>query len=236
MKKQWAMFAAGLLLGGALVLLYLAAEGKFWNNPPLEIPTATVPAQPHPVDSSAGEPDAQSAVEPNKQPPAGAADTGARTDTNAPDIQSPDAITAQLIPEQYLPAKLQDALRQYPALKEKDDRASLVMDVLGMTDNGATKQEVAQVLGTMFHEEPTADLKLDLLDDLIMVGDNDAAPTFLEAIDPSQPKEVRTKAILGLENLDDSSRIAPYLQQLLTDPDPDVRQEAQDALDRLGSQ
>ncbi len=230
MKKQLAIFVGGLLLGGALVLLYMAAEGKFWNNPPPEIPLATVPAQPHP----AGEPGAQNTVEQDKQPAAVASDTVARTD-NSPGVQPPDNAMAQPIPEQYLPAKLQDALRQYPTLNEKDDRASLVMDVLGMTDNGATKQEVAQVLGTMFHEEATTDLKLDLLDDLIMVGDNASAPAFVEGLDLSQPKDVRTKAILGLENLD-GNQMAPYLQQLLTDPDPDIRQEAQDALDRLNSQ
>jgi hypothetical protein len=232
MKKQLAIFASGIILGGALVTLYLAAEGKFWNNLQPDVSPPAALAQPHQAESPAAEPGGQDSVQPDNQP--AAADTSAKTD-NSPNVLPPDNPLAQLIPEQYLPAKLQDALRQYPTLNEKDDRASLVMDVLGMTDNGATKQEVAQALGTMFHEEATTDLKLDLLDDLIMVGDNDSVPTFVEAIDPSQPKEVRTKAIIALENLGDSQTI-PYLQQLLTDPDPDVRQAAQEALDRLNPQ
>lgn len=231
MKKQLAIFAGGLILAGVLVTLYLAAEGKFWNNTPPDLSPPTPPAQPRQAESTAGEPGGQDTGQPDNQPAAG---TSARTD-NSPNIPPPDNPPAQPVIDPLLPAKLQDALRQYPALNEKDDRASLVMDVLGMTDNGATKQQVAQVLGTMFHEEPTTDLKLDLLDDLIMVGDANATPTFLEGIDPGQPKEVRTKAILALENLDDSQTI-PYLQELLTDQDPDIRQAAQEALDRLNPQ
>jgi len=234
MKKILALAAGGIILAGGLVVLYMAAEGRFWNNPSPEasLPSAPAPSAP---PASSGAPSA-TGPESDAQPAAGsvAADTGAPA-TNASENQPPVNPMAQLIPDQFLPAKLQDALRQYPSLSDRDDRASLVMDVLGMTDNGATKQQVTQVLGTMFHQEPTADLKLDLLDDLIMVGDDGAIPAFVEAIDPNQPKEVRTKGILALENVGDSQAV-PYIQELLADPDPDIRQTAQEAMDRLNPQ
>ena len=235
MKRSLTAFVGGIFVGGAAVTVYFAASGK------LVTPTRTESSSPvsaaplhgaaHPIHKARR----QDTIRQDKQTAGNLLPPGSGSaQTQSQDGQSSEYLTVQFIPPQYLPQKLQDALRQYLTLDDKDKRAALVNDVLGMTDAGASGPEVAQVLETMFRQEGNTEIKLDILDDLVLLDKPYAIVPFLEAIDPGQPQEVRTKAMQALGNLGDQ-RAVPFLQQFLRDQNSEIRDAAQSALDALAN-
>ncbi|MGA2221085.1 MAG: HEAT repeat domain-containing protein [Verrucomicrobiia bacterium] len=236
MKRNLTAFVGGILVGGAVVTAYFAASGKLMTATPTELssPVSAVPLHgaAHPIHKARR----QDTIQRDKQT---ASNPVPPDSTSAPTQsqhgQSSEYLTVQFIPPQYLPQKLQDALRQYPTLDGKDKREALANDVLGMTDAGASGPEVAQVLETMFRQEANTEIKLDILDDLTLLDEPYTIVPFIEGIDPSQPQEVRTKAMRALGNLGDQQAV-PFLQQFLGDQNSEIREAAQSALDDLTTQ
>jgi HEAT repeat protein len=127
---------------------------------------------------------------------------------------------------------LQQALQQYQKTDDLDARKSLLNDVVSTADDDTSKQEAVQVLGKMFQGENSVDLKLEILEDLVLISHPSTIVPLVDAIDPSQPTEVRVTAAQALGSLGDK-RAIPFLEQALSDPDPEVQQAARDALDTL---
>ena len=86
----------------------------------------------------------------------------------------------------------------------------------------------------LFLSERDTDLKVELVNSLSDIdGENDKKLTLLTgAIRPDQPKDVRLEAIDAFTDTDDKRSIQ-VLQGLLSDPDQEVREAAQDAIDQL---
>jgi hypothetical protein len=233
MKRNLTAFVGGILVGGAVVTVYFAASGKLMTATPTESSSPVSAAPLHGAAHPTHQARRQDTIQQDKQTASNPVphDSGSAP-TQSQHGQPFDYITVQFIPPQYMPPKLQDALRQYPTLDGKDKRAALVNDVLGMTDAGASEPEVAQVLGTFFNSENNTEIKLDILDDLTLLDEPSAIVPFLEGIDPGQPQEVRTKAMRALGNLGDQ-RAVPFLRQFLGDQNSEIRDAAQSALDAL---
>jgi hypothetical protein len=236
MKRDLTAFVGGILVGGAVVTVYFAASGKLMTSTPTESssPVSAVPLRgaAHPIHQARR----QDTIQQDRQTASNPVPPDSGSGPAQPQHgQSSEYLTVQFIPPQYLPQKLQDALRQYPTLDGKDKRAALVNDVLGMTDAGASGPEVAQVLETMFRQEANTEIKLDILDDLTLLDEPYTIVPFIEGIDPSQPQEVRTKAMQALGNLGDQ-RAVPFLQQFLGDQNSEIRDAAKSALDALADQ
>jgi hypothetical protein len=226
-------FVAGSLVGAAAATVYFAASGKLMTPARTESssPVSVLPL--HEAAPPVREARRHDTIQQDKQTASKPVPADSGSGPAQPQVGQPfDYLTVQFIPPQYMPQKLQDALRQYPTLDDKDKRAALVNDVLGMTDAGASGPEVAQVLETMFRQESNTEIKLDILDDLTLLDEPSAIVPFIEGIDPSQPQEVRTKAMQALGNLGDQ-RAVPFLQQFLGDQHSEIREAAQSALDAL---
>lgn len=234
MKKELIIFAGGIVVGASAMMVYRPASDKPTDSAPPEafhrpaVPVASEkPANPAHEESVPAQ--NRKSVPLSLKPVSSNADPSPVPISDGP---RPDDLYVQAIPLQYLPHRLQDALRVYPTLGDKDKRGRLADDVADMAGAGASKPEVAQALGTMFHEETGVELKTDLLDKLSDLEDPAAFRQIVQGLDPKQPDEVRVAAISALEDLGDPQAI-PVLQQLLSDSDQDVREAAQDALEQL---
>ncbi len=136
---------------------------------------------------------------------------------------------AQAITIQHLHPKLQAALKQYSALDNRDDRSALADDVANLVDDNVPVRDVVEALGVMFHQERSADVRIDILNDLLNLDDPSSYQLIVQGADPNQPQEVRKAAIAVLGDYDDTWAV-PTLPQLLSDGDAEIRQAAQDAL------
>ncbi|MGD0652586.1 MAG: HEAT repeat domain-containing protein [Verrucomicrobiia bacterium] len=229
-------FVAGSLLGAAAASVYFAASGKLVTSVQTESPSSVSAVPLHGPARPIHKARRQDTIQQDKQTASNPVPPDSGSGPAQPQVGQPsEYFTVQFIPPQYLPQKLQDALRQYPTLDDKDKRAALVNDVLGMTDAGASGPEVAQVLETMFRQEANTEIKLDILDDLILLDEPYTIVPFVEGIDPHQPQEVRTKAMQALGILGDQ-RAVPFLQQFLGDQNSEIRDAAKSALDDLTTQ
>jgi HEAT repeat protein len=129
--------------------------------------------------------------------------------------------------------QLSVALAQYPVADE-ETRTNIVEHLAELVDKGVDEADVAKALGSMFAMEKSAAVKVSILDEL----DGLAPPSLFEQVMPAllanQPLEVRDEAIGILKDLGDK-RAIPALQTLLADPDDDIREEAEDAINHLNS-
>jgi HEAT repeat protein len=71
-----------------------------------------------------------------------------------------------------------------------------------------------------------------LLSDLADSENPNALNLIVRSLDARFPQAVREAGISALEDLEDQ-RALPYLQKLLTDTNPEIRQRASDAIDWL---
>ena len=94
--------------------------------------------------------------------------------------------------------------------------------------------ETIDAVGRLFLNEQDKELKIELLNSLTDIeGENDKKLTILSAaIRADQPKDVRSEAIDGMTNMEDK-RAIQVLQGLLNDPDQEIREAAQDAIEQL---
>jgi len=96
--------------------------------------------------------------------------------------------------------------------------------------------ETIDAMSRLFMNEHDTELKVELVNSLSDIdGENDKKLTILTgAIRPDQPKDVRLEAIDALADTEDK-RAIQVLQGLLSDPDQEIREAAQDAIDQLQS-
>ena len=139
------------------------------------------------------------------------------------------ADVAQTILIQHLHPRLQAALKQYSSLDNKDGRSALADDVANLVDDDVPIREVVDALGVMFHQEPSIEVRIDILNNLLNLDDPSSYQLIVQGADPNQPQEVRKAAIAVLGDYDDTWAV-PTLQQLLSDGDAEIRQAAQEAL------
>ena len=129
--------------------------------------------------------------------------------------------------------QLSAALAQYPVADE-ETRTNIVEHLADLEEKGVDKADLAKALAAMFAMEKSATVKVSILDEL----DGLAPPSLLEqvmpALLPDQPLEVRDEAVAILKDLG-NKRAIPALQTLLSDPDEDLREEAQDAINSLNN-
>ncbi len=127
--------------------------------------------------------------------------------------------------------KLADMLRVESSPQVK----TAILDELGNLEQPAALTPVLSTFDTSQPDEvkqSAIDAAESLLSDIASSGNPNALNSITSALDTRYPTEVRQAAISALEDLEDQ-RALPYLQKLLTDSDPDVRQQASDAIDWL---
>jgi hypothetical protein len=119
--------------------------------------------------------------------------------------------------------------RDYLATTNRDTRLDLMMDI-----TETPTSESVKALARLFQAETDTDLKVDLIDSLLGIdGFRDEKLAMLSlAVKAGLPKEVRESAIDGLIDLEDTRSIS-LLNGLLNDPDPEIRESAQDAIELL---
>ncbi len=127
--------------------------------------------------------------------------------------------------------KLAELFRVEPTTTVK----TAIIDELGFMRHGAALDPVLDVFESSESDEvrlAAMDAAGNLITELMDNEDPRAFDIIVRALDARYPFEVRDTAIWALEDLDDR-RALPHLQRLLTDPDPDIRQRASDAIDWL---
>jgi hypothetical protein len=134
--------------------------------------------------------------------------------------QSPGAVA--------LPGQTAESMRQRFLSTEDGNERALIVHSLGELNNA----EAMAVLGLLFQNERTEELKLDILLTIenMQVETTPKVPILAAAVRPEQPQSVREAAIDILAELDEPGAL-PMLQNLTTDPDPEIRDAAKDALE-----
>jgi hypothetical protein len=94
--------------------------------------------------------------------------------------------------------------------------------------------EAVSALGRLFQMEKDPDLRTEVLDSLYDIDglDDQKAAILAAGASAYQPKEVRESAIDALTDIDPKKAL-PILQALVTDPDPDIRDDAKDAIEQV---
>lgn len=216
-------FAAGIAAAFFLGVLHPVSSSQT-AAPPVE--TAQIqPRSPSPPERPPqSEPPTNAPVIADQGPPDLALQANA---TNVTDV-------AQTITIQHLHPKLQAALKQYSSADDKSDRSALADDVANLVDDNVPVRDVVEALGVMFHQERSAEVRIDILNNLLNLDDPSSYQLIVQGADPNQPQEVRKAAIAVLGDYDDTWAV-PTLQQLLSDGDAEIRQAAQDALAQKAS-
>lgn len=139
-------------------------------------------------------------------------------------------------PAGVAPNKPERVLMKPPALEAAYHTASNARqkaDLLyRLADDGSAS--AVDVLGRLFHGEPDAGLRENILSALWVVDglDKEKLPIYAEAISADQPEQVRLEAIDGLSDLEDAGAI-PLLQGLLNDPSEAIREAATEAIESV---
>jgi HEAT repeat protein len=84
----------------------------------------------------------------------------------------------------------------------------------------------------MFTMEESIPVKLSILNELYYIRDPSVLAHVVAALSSNQPLDVRDEAISVLEDMGDQRAIAS-LWSLLTDPDDNIRENAQKAIDAI---
>lgn len=145
----------------------------------------------------------------------------------ASDASQPPSTTPS--PDAATPAKAAATSEQnYRAATDPDDR----LEVLGQLRDLETTEAV-QAFGRLFQQAKDQDEKLDLLATLDQMDTSAGKLPILEAaIYTQQPPEVRTAAINSLAALV-GPKARQMLETLTTNPNPEVRETAKEALKNL---
>ncbi|MGC3988758.1 MAG: hypothetical protein QM796_03530 [Chthoniobacteraceae bacterium] len=123
--------------------------------------------------------------------------------------------------------------QKYLSSTDDDDRSDVISQ-LGDQDNA----EALQTLARLFQGEQKMELRVQILSTAADMGDDDDQNVknqklilYTNALVNGQPDDVRETAVDGLEQLDDP-RTLPLWQRLTQDPDEDIRNSAQAAVER----
>jgi len=211
---------------------------------PTEAPVATTPTpvEPRPGVPAGREPVTQPAPGPNT--PATTVDAGVgrttvaarNATTPAPGTQRPATplpnINLANTNELPLVKPLPEMEKDYASATNRDTRLDLMMDIAETPSADAVR-----TLTRLFELETDPDLKVDLLDSLLGIEGFKEEKLIMLTMGARQglPAEVRQSAIDGLIDLEDP-RVVPILNGLLNDPDPEIREGAQDALEMIQAQ
>ncbi len=117
--------------------------------------------------------------------------------------------------------------RDYAATTNQDTRIDIIMEIAERPG-----VESVRTLTRLFQVERDQQLLVDIVDSLLAIeGYKDEKLVLLGlAVRQGLPNEVRQSAIDGLIDLEDQ-RVVGLLNGLLNDPDPEIREGAQDALE-----
>lgn len=139
------------------------------------------------------------------------------------------------IPARNLDSRLQDMLHNFHTTGDRVQRSAIATEMRKLADAGVPKPQIASALGDLFRDENSADVKVDILNELGNLEDPSAYNQVVAGLDQHQPDEVHAAAIEELDSLGDK-RAIPLIQPFLTDRDDDVRNTAQSAIDSLNDQ
>jgi hypothetical protein len=129
--------------------------------------------------------------------------------------------------------QLRSALVQYGAAKE-ETRADIEEHISQLADAGVAERDLVTTLGVMFGMENSISVKCSILNELYYLQDPSVVEQVTVGLWPNQPLEVRDEAISVLQDIGDK-RAIPYLWQFVADPDENIRENAQDAIDWLAT-
>jgi len=152
------------------------------------------------------------------------ADTSTQTEAQASDI-----------PVSNLESRLQDMLHNFHTTGDRVQRSAIAAEMRKLADDGVPKPQIASALGDLFRDENSADVKVDILNELGNLEDPSAYDQIVAGLDQHQPDEVHAAALEELDALGDK-RAIPLVQPFLTDRDADVRDAAKSAIDSLNGQ
>lgn len=141
------------------------------------------------------------------------------------DLGDPELIRAE--------NKLRGALAQYPAANE-ETRANIEEHIAELAEAGVAQRDLAATLGAMFAMEDSIPVKCSILNELYYIQDPSVVEHVIAGLSPNQPLDVRDEAISVLRDMGDH-RAIPSLWPLLTDPDDNIREEAQEAIDAINA-
>jgi hypothetical protein len=174
---------------------------------------------------------------PPKPPTAKAIEFPAPTNLPAPQVVKaapvpvmPDAPAAS--PEDS-PEALSGQVKQFEAdYQNSTDFQKKVVIIYNLSS--VESPDTVDAIGRLFLNEKDKELKIELVNSLLDIdGENDKKLAILgAAIRGDQPKDVRLQGIDGMGDTEDKRSIQ-VLQGLLTDPDEDIRENAQDTIDQL---
>jgi hypothetical protein len=195
-----------------------------------ESETTSTPS-PTPAEPTAvGKTETPAPVHPTPQLPAEVRPTTpATTSATTP---TPPAVVPPPIPEET-PAQLAAQVKQlestYHNTPEFQKRVAIIYDL-----SSVESPETIDAIGHLFLAESDKELKIELVNSLTDVdGENDKKLTILTvALRADQPKDVRLEAIDALVDTEDK-RAIQVLQGLSHDPDEEIRDAVQDAIEQL---
>src|SRR5688572_12256035 len=122
-----------------------------------------------------------------------------------------------------------DPLQLESAYRANADEANRYTVIDQLSDQGDLP--ALQTLDRLFQNENSPDMKVEMLDSLSFYEGFNVYKLQMLSVgtQANQPKEVRQAAIDALLDLDDKSAV-PLLQPLRKDPDPEIREAAEDAI------
>ena len=156
------------------------------------------------------------AAQPAVSLPAATAETAA---VAAPQEESPEALAAQV----------KGFETDYANTADFQKRVVIIYNL-----SSVDSPDTIDAIGRLFLSEKDKELKIELVNSLLDIdGQNDKKLAILStAVRGDQPKDVRLEGINGMGDTEDK-RAIQVLQGMLTDPDEDVKEAAQDTIDQL---
>jgi hypothetical protein len=216
----------GILCGALAVLLFLPKSKKQPADGAATAAPAVTAASPDGTSRPAPGMAANQAARPTDTPPPLVNPPFSPTGTSRVTAVRGNASMTNLVADPEI-KPLPVLVRDYLATTNRDTRLDIVMDI-----TETSSAESVKALTRLFEAETDPELKVDLLDSLLGIdGFKDEKLAMLTlGIRQGLNGEVRQSAIDGLIDLEDP-RVVPLLNGLLNDPDQEIRESAQDALD-----
>ncbi len=174
---------------------------------------ATPPASPAPQAESAAATPSPDAV----APPSGAPTASEATLPGAVVVSDP---------------RLRPWMEEYANTEAEEDRSGPIYRIAEQAALGVPAHEVVAALADVFSREKSATLKSEIIGHLTKIKDPSTLDGIARGLAPVQPLEVRLTAVRTFQFLADR-RALPSLRGALSDPDPQVREAAQDAIQTL---
>jgi hypothetical protein len=148
--------------------------------------------------------------------------------TSAAPVAAVEPQAAEDTPEQ-LAAQVKQFEAEYQNTPDFQKRVVVIYNL-----SSVDSPDTIDAIGRLFLNEKDKELKIELVNSLLDIdGQADKKLAILStAIRGDQPKDVRLEGIDGMGDTEDK-RAIQILQGMLTDPDEDVKEAAQDTIDQL---